>query len=187
MLSSRGIVDFVRAGLIAVQPAFDEAQLRPCGLRVHLSSKYLVPLCGQTIDLRKEQSECLKFEERFIGEDGIVLDPGAFVLGSTIECFKLQDGIVGRLDGRSSLARIGLAIHCTSSTIDCNETDLRSIVLEIFNHGPHTLILGAGQSIGMVSFETLSPPNSSGVIVDQYDGQVDAVRPSLRSTPAYRG
>lgn len=82
------------------------------------------------------------------------LHPGGFVLGQTEECVTIPTDLVGWLDGRSSLARMGLAVHSTAHTIEPGFKG--QIVLEIHNVGPHTLVLHPGTRIAAVSFELLT-------------------------------
>ncbi|MBF0130993.1 MAG: dCTP deaminase [Magnetococcales bacterium] len=86
------------------------------------------------------------------------LPPGAFALGITKERVKIPNDMVGWLDGRSSLARLGLMIHITAFAIDPGWNG--KITLEFFNAGPLTLALAPGLRIGAISFEGLSSPSS---------------------------
>lgn len=87
-------------------------------------------------------------------EDSFFLYPNELVLAKTCEYIKLPDNIVGWLDGRSSLARLGLMIHVTAHRIDPGWSGC--IVLECYNSGKITLGLRPGMIIGALSFELLS-------------------------------
>ncbi|AWH90655.1 dCTP deaminase [Buchnera aphidicola (Melanaphis sacchari)] len=102
------------------------------------------------LDLKNSMSE----EEIFSKEKPFFLKPGSLALFSTLESITLPDNLVGWLDGRSSLARLGLMIHVTSHRIDPGWNG--NIVLEIFNAGSLVLVLSPGIKIAALSFELLS-------------------------------
>ncbi|MBF0160788.1 MAG: dCTP deaminase [Magnetococcales bacterium] len=86
------------------------------------------------------------------------LHPGDFALGMTMERVKLASHIVGWLDGRSSLARVGLMVHITAHSVDPGWNG--HITFEFFNAGRLPLALKPGMRIGAISFEVLSSPTS---------------------------
>ncbi len=98
--------------------------------------------------------------ERIVQEDDapFYLHPGELALGVTEEKIFLPDDIVGWLDGRSSLGRLGLLVHVTAHTIDPGWQG--RITLEFVNIGPIPLALRAGMRICALSFEPLSSPTS---------------------------
>ena len=103
------------------------------------------------------QLERVMSEEIIIGDDeAFFLHPGELALSVTLESVKLPSNIVGWLDGRSSLARLGLMVHVTAHRIDpgweCK------IVLEFYNSGKLPLALRPNMVIGALSFEVLSGP-----------------------------
>lgn len=102
------------------------------------------------LDLKNSMSK----EEIFSKEKPFFLKPGSLALFSTLESITLPDNLVGWLDGRSSLARLGLMIHVTSHRIDPGWNG--NIVLEIFNAGSLVLVLSPGIKIAALSFELLS-------------------------------
>ena len=94
-------------------------------------------------------------EEIIIGDDeAFFLHPGELALSVTLESVKLPSNIVGWLDGRSSLARLGLMVHVTAHRIDPGWEG--RIVLEFFNAGKLPLALRPNMAIGALSFEVLS-------------------------------
>ncbi|MGD8957616.1 MAG: dCTP deaminase [Chromatiaceae bacterium] len=96
-------------------------------------------------------------DEVYIGADEtFVLHPGELALGITLEAITLPDDLVGWLDGRSSLARLGLMVHVTAHRIDPGWSG--NIVLEFFNSGKLPLAMRPGMAIGAMSFETLTGP-----------------------------
>nr|BET44844.1 MAG: dCTP deaminase [Candidatus Aschnera chinzeii] len=89
--------------------------------------------------------------------DKFFLHPNELALGITLETVSLPDNIVGWLDGRSSLARLGLMVHATAHRIDPGWSG--QIVLECYNSGKLPLSLRSGMIIGALSFEILSGPS----------------------------
>lgn len=99
-------------------------------------------------------NKIMSYETIFSKEKPFFLKPGSLALFLTLESIKLPNNLVGWLDGRSSLARLGLMIHLTSHRIDPGWNG--NIVLEIFNAGKLTLVLTPGIKIAVLSFELLS-------------------------------
>jgi dCTP deaminase len=174
------IREYVENGLIEIAPHLDLNQIRPCGLRVHLSPSILVAKPNQRIDLTHGAATSdPEYSELDISGKPFVLKPGGFALGSTTEMIRLSPSIICRLDGRSTLARLGLLIHCTSNVIDGVHSEYRSIVLELANVGPFELVLSGGIAIGMAVFETIAGDASVEFEQAQYRGQSGTVPPNL--------
>jgi dCTP deaminase len=146
-------------------------------MRLHLGSELLIPIEGQTVDL--DSGEDIKFERISILENCFILKPGQFVLGSTFEKFQVPRDIVCHVDGRSTVARIGLALHCTSGIIDGNFEEARTIVLEMKNQGPFDVVLRYRSALAMLSFTQLSTDIKQAT-QKQYEGQDGVVAPNLR-------
>jgi dCTP deaminase len=182
LLSSKSISEYVKSGRIAVLPEYDDKQLRPFGLRVHLGKRVLRLKPGQEIDLRESEKEPELLEED-IRERGIRLSPGEFVLAATAESFRVDSKICCRLDGRSTIARLGIGIHCTASTIDGNHTDYRAIVLELTNSGPCAVTIPFMYAIGMVAFEEAEKDTDVELEQSQYSGQRSVAGPNLSFAP----
>jgi dCTP deaminase len=89
-------------------------------------------------------------------DDAFYLHPGELALAVTLESVTIPDNLVGWLDGRSSLARLGLMVHVTAHRIDPGWHG--QIVLEFYNSGKIPVALRPGMTIGALSFETLSGP-----------------------------
>lgn len=114
-------------------------------------------------------------------ESHYVLEPQSFALGHTVERITLGPQLCARLEGKSSLARLGLAIHSTAGFIDAGWDG--QITLELFNFGPLPILLSPGMPIGQLFFETLDAPaakpygshssskyhGSEGVVGSEYD------------------
>ena len=129
------------------------------GHRFRVFSSHTIPyidLSGSR-ELVDQAVEKVMSDEVIIADDGnFVLHPGELALGITLESITLPDNLVGWLDGRSSLARLGLMVHVTAHRIDPGWSG--NIVLEFFNSGKLPLALRPGMAIGAMSFETLTGP-----------------------------
>jgi dCTP deaminase len=176
ILSDVTILEYLEAGKIRVVPEVDPRDVRPTGIRLHLGDELLVPSALQTIDLRAPIAPL--FDRVTIGDAGFSLPPDAFVLGSTREQIHTVAPVVGILDGRSTLARLGLLVHAGSSLIDGIHDEPRSIVLELKNIGPYHLVLSPALPIAMLAFSTLSSPIRQ-ASQPQYKGQRGVEPPNL--------
>ncbi|HLC91071.1 MAG TPA: dCTP deaminase [Candidatus Nanoarchaeia archaeon] len=156
ILSDRTIQEFIERGKIKILPSVDTKNIRPTGIRLHLGDELLIPLPSQTIDL--SASPEIQYNKINIHKEWYILQPGEFVLGTTKESIHLAEGIVGKLDGRSTFARLGLLIHCSSDTVDGNHEHPRAIVLEMKNIGNLNLKVKSGIPIAMILFHTLTEP-----------------------------
>lgn len=154
ILSDSTIKEFIKNGKIKIFPTFENKNIRPAGIRLYLGDELLIPTPNQTVDL--SNSHDIKYKKIKISEDGFTLKPGEFVLGTTKESIQLAKDVVGKLDGRSTIARLGLLIHCSSDTIDGNHEHPRSIVLEMKNIGNFNLIIKPNIPIAMLVFHTLT-------------------------------
>ena len=160
ILSDRDIKQAISEGRIIVHPAPNfETQLGPCSLDLHLGNvmKAFKSSPYPYLDLRRKVNTEELMDEITVGEGGpFVLQPGAFVLAVTKETFKLPDDIMGRLDGRSSLGRLGIVVHSTAARFDPGWDG--KAVMELGNLGPMPVILYEGMRVCALTFETLSSP-----------------------------
>ena len=118
VLSDRSIKEEIAAGRIVVSP-LGQGCIQPASVDVHLDKSLLVFRNSRRpyIDVRQSQDGLTEMTE--IGGDvPFMLHPGEFVLGSTMENIELPDDLVARLEGKSSLGRIGLLIHSTAGYVD---------------------------------------------------------------------
>lgn len=129
---------------------FDEANLQPCSYDVTLS-KSIVRYFGRgeinAMDYTLHDLEYIRFA---MNDDGFVLDPNEFILGSTNEGVTIPKNIAARFEGKSSLGRLGLATHVTAGFIDPGFTG--DITLEIKNLNNHPIRIFAGMRIGQLCF-----------------------------------
>ena len=153
-LSDKRIKEYLDSGKIQILPDYREKDIRPAGIRVHLADEILVPEDDQTIDL--DQPEKIRYKKISLSKSDFILNPNTFILGSTCEKIKMPRNIIGKIDGRSTIARLGIMIHCTSDTIDGNYDEARSIVFEIKNIGNFKIILKNNTPLGMIIFNELT-------------------------------
>lgn len=176
ILSEVGIANYLDIGKIVVLPKFDRSDIRPTGIRLHLAEDILVPPPGQTADLGGGSD--LKFDAVKIGAAGYHLRPGQFILAATHESFQVSRDVVCSIEGRSTCARVGLIVHCTSSTIDGNYEAPAKVTLEMANLGPFDIILRPGVPIALLTFIKLTEPivSAGG---NKYGSQQSAAAPKL--------
>lgn len=158
ILSDRDIKKYLKEKRIKIipEPNFEE-QLGPCSLDLHLGNvfKSFKPTQYPYLDL-KRNSDFEKLMEEIKIEDGapFILQPKEFVIAVTKEEIILPDDIMGRLDGRSSLGRLGLVVHITAARFDPGWKG--RAVMELGNLGIMPIILYSGMRICAMTFETLS-------------------------------
>ena len=162
ILSDRDIKNIIlNKGIYLVNP-FNIEDLQPCSVDLHLGDE-LKTIHGKTIDL-KQYSYKLK--------------PNEFILGSTMEKVHIPFDLMGKIEGKSSIARLGVMIHITAGFIDSGFTG--NVTLEIFNCSDKEFELFHGDTICQIAFETLSSPvqtpyngkyqNSDGTVLSKYEG-----------------
>lgn len=113
-------------------------------------------LSGDRIQLERDINRIMSKEIEIEADDALFIHPGELVLGATLESVSVPEDLVGWLDGRSSLARLGLMVHVTAGRIDPGWQG--QIVLEFYNNGKLPLALRPGMVICAMSFEMLSSP-----------------------------
>lgn len=161
ILSDRDIKKYIAEGRIKISPAPDfEKQLGPCSLDLHLGDtmKMFKTSPYPYLDLKGTVEVEKLMDEIKVGEGGpFILQPGAFALAITKEELTLADDLMGRLDGRSSLGRLGIVVHSTAARFDPGWSG--KAVMELGNLGPMPVILYEGMRICALTFETLSSPS----------------------------
>lgn len=141
------------------------AQLQPASYDVGLDSKILIPARGaglhpnptpaDIIDLAEEIPDL--YHERVI-DAGFVLYPGQFILGATRERVNIPSNIVGRIEGKSSVARLGITAHITAGYLDPGFRG--NVTLEIVNLSPARVRLWPGIAIAQLGFEEMTSASS---------------------------
>src|SRR6476469_8893904 len=118
VLSDRSITRLIDEGRIVIDP-YDASLMQPASLDVRVDRLFRVFRNSRypSIDVNREQEDLTELVE-VDGDDAFILHPGEFVLGSTLERVVLPDDLVARLEGKSSLGRLGLLIHSTAGYVD---------------------------------------------------------------------
>jgi dCTP deaminase len=158
MLVEYGILpdhEILRRGSQLIEP-FDERCVQPTSYDLSLHAEGLVPLAGHRIDLRVDRPR--EAMSKVILGDGFDLLPGACLLASTAEVVRCPSDIAARVEGKSSLGRLFLAVHVTAGWVDAGWNG--QLTLEVVNHGPWTIRLWAGMKIAQVNFTRLAAPCS---------------------------
>lgn len=156
LLSDRDIRGEVDAGRIGLEP-YDEAMVQPASIDVRIDKFFRLfdnhryPY----IDPAEEQPDLTRLVEVEQGES-FILHPNEFVLASTYEQVSLPDDVSARLEGKSSLGRLGLLTHSTAGFIDPGFTG--HVTLELSNMATLPIILWPGMKIGQLCFFRLSSP-----------------------------
>jgi dCTP deaminase len=156
LLSDRDLTAELDAGRLAIEP-YDSKMLQPSSVDVRLDRYFRVfdNTRYTHIDPSLQQDELTSLVEAN-GEEPFVLHPGEFVLGSTYERVSLPDDLAGRLEGKSSLGRLGLLTHSTAGFIDPGFTG--HITLELSNVANLPITLWPGMKIGQLCLFRLSSP-----------------------------
>jgi dCTP deaminase len=156
VLSDRDIRAEIEAGRIVIDPYLPDA-VQPSSVDLHLDRRFRVFRNSRYpyIDVRAEQPELTELVE-VVGDDPFILHPGEFVLGSTLERVGLPPDLVARLEGKSSLGRLGLLIHSTAGYVDPGWDG--NLTLELSNVANLPITLYDGMKIGQISFQRLSSP-----------------------------
>lgn len=152
-LSHQTIEKYIDEGKIIVKPSFDKKDLRPVGIRVHLAKDILVPEPGQVVELTKPRE--LKYREVDLTKEEFYLEPEQFVLSATYEAIETPKNVLAILDGRSTVARLGLTTHITASVVDGTLEGPHAPVLEIKNIGNFKIKLNFKDPIAMMVFAEL--------------------------------
>ena len=173
VLADRTIRRLVAEGRIEVDP-FDESLIQPSSVDVRVDRLFRVFRNSRYpyIDVKQAQEELTELVE-IDDEQPFILHPGEFVLGSTLERIKLPDDLVARLEGKSSLGRLGLLIHSTAGFIDPGWDG--HVTLELSNVANLPITIYYGMKIGQLSFvqmsEAAETPYGASAIGSKYQGQ----------------
>jgi len=175
LLSDRDITAAIDAGRVVLDP-YEPSMVQPSSVDVRLDRYFRVFENHRYphIDPSVEQAELTRLVE--CGPDeAFILHPGEFVLGATYEAVTLPDDIAARLEGKSSLGRLGLLIHSTAGYVDPGWKG--KLTLELSNVANLPIALYFGMKIGQISFfEMSSPvdrPYGSAGLGSKYQGQAE--------------
>jgi len=174
VLSDRTIRRLLEEGRIGIDP-FDESLIQPSSVDVRVDRFFRVFHNNRYpfIDVREEQEDLTELVE-VVDDSPFVLHPGEFVLGSTLERVTVPDDLVARLEGKSSLGRLGLLIHSTAGFIDPGWDG--HVTLELANVANLPITVYPGMKIGQLSFVQLTEPAEhpygSDGLGSKYQGQL---------------
>ncbi len=173
ILSDRDIRDAISSDRIGIEP-FDERDVQPSSVDLHVDRFFRTFHNARHpyIDVKKPMEDLTELVEVQDSEP-FILHPGEFVLGSTAEYVRLPTDLVARLEGKSSLGRLGLLIHSTAGYVDPGFQG--HLTLELSNVANLPITIYPGMKIGQISFFRLTSdaenPYGSSKVGSKYQGQ----------------
>jgi dCTP deaminase len=174
VLSDGTIREEIAAGRIVIDP-FDDGLVQPSSVDVRVDHRFRVFHNARApyIDVRKPMDGLYELVES--EDEPFILHPGEFVLGQTLERVTLPDDLVARLEGKSSLGRLGLLIHSTAGFVDPGFSG--HLTLELSNVANLPITIYRGMPIGQISFmrmdRPVERPYGAGERPGKYQGQVE--------------
>ena len=175
VLSDRTIRAEIEAGRIEIDP-FDASRIQPSSVDLTVDRKFRVFHNARHpyIDVRKPMEDLTELVEAE-GDRPFILHPGEFVLGQTLERVTLPNDLVARLEGKSSLGRLGLLIHSTAGFVDSGFSG--NLTLELSNVANLPITIYHGMPIGQISFMRMDGPVESAygseAMSSKYQGQAE--------------
>jgi dCTP deaminase len=156
VLSDRDIRAALEAGTVRIDP-YDPQDLQPSSVDLHLDRSFRVFRNNRYpyIDVRQKQPDLTEMLT-IADDEPFILHPGEFVLGQTLEWTELPNDLVARLEGKSSLGRLGLLIHSTAGYVDPGWKG--NLTLELSNVANLPIALYPGMKIGQISFLRMTTP-----------------------------
>jgi dCTP deaminase len=175
VLSDRTIREEIESGRIVIDP-FEPSNVQPSSVDVRVDRQFRVFHNARYpyIDVRQPMDDLTELVE-VSGDEPFILHPGEFVLGQTLERVTLPDDLVARLEGKSSLGRLGLLIHSTAGFVDSGFSG--NLTLELSNVANLPITIYHGMPIGQISFMRMDGPverpYGSGEAGSKYQGQAE--------------
>ena len=175
VLSDRSIRSEIEAGRIVIEP-YDAELVQPSSVDVRVDGRFRVFHNSRYpyIDVRQPMDDLTELVEKD-GDEPFILHPGEFVLGQTLEQVTLPDDLVARLEGKSSLGRLGLLIHSTAGFVDSGFSG--NLTLELSNVANLPITIYRGMPIGQISFMRMDAPvehpYGSRATGSKYQGQAE--------------
>jgi len=172
VLSDRSIREALAAGRITIDP-LDESCIQPSSVDLHVDRYFRLfrNHTSRVIDVREDQEDLTELVD--VGDEPLILHPGEFVLGSTTEKVTLPADLVARLEGKSSLGRLGLLIHSTAGFVDAGWDG--HLTLELSNVANLPITVYPSMKIGQISFLQMTTPADvpygSDGLKSKYQGQ----------------
>jgi dCTP deaminase len=186
VLSDGTIRRLVEEQRIKIEP-WDPSMVQPASVDLKLGTSFRVFHNHRLPAIDLAQPPTGVTEHVQIGADGsFVIHPGEFVLGTTVEWVELPDDVVARIEGKSSLGRLGLIVHATAGFVDPGFRG--TLTLEITNLTRVPIVLWPGKPIAQLSFMTLDRPAERPYghpeLGSHYHGQVEATESRYEGGPA---
>ena len=174
LLSDRDILKELEAGQVSLEP-FDASMVQPSSVDVRLDRFFRTFENHRYphIDPAEDQPDLTRAVEPE-GEEPFILHPGEFVLGSTYEVVSLPDDIAARVEGKSSLGRLGLLTHATAGFVDPGFSG--HVTLELANVATLPIKLYPGMKIGQFCFFRLSSPSQHPYGSEKYGSRYQGQR-----------
>ena len=175
VLSDKTIRSEIDAGRIVIDP-FDPSLIQPSSVDVRVDHRFRVFQNSRYpyIDVRQPMEDLTELVET-VGDEPFILHPGEFVLGQTLERVTLPNDLVARLEGKSSLGRLGLLIHSTAGFVDSGFSG--NLTLELSNVANLPITIYRGMPIGQLSFMRMDAPvdrpYGSAETGSKYQGQAE--------------
>ncbi len=175
VLSDRTIREEIESGRIVIDP-FESSNVQPSSIDVRVDRQFRVFHNARYpyIDVRQPMDDLTELVE-ISDDEPFILHPGEFVLGQTLERVTLPDDLVARLEGKSSLGRLGLLIHSTAGFVDSGFSG--NLTLELSNVANLPITIYYGMPIGQISFMRMDGPverpYGSGEAGSKYQGQAE--------------
>ena len=173
ILSDRSLREAIAAGRLVIDPLDDEA-IQPSSIDVRLDNRFRVFYTARHpyIDVKQPMEDLTELVE-VKPDDAFILHPGEFVLGSTLEQIGIPDDLAARLEGKSSLGRLGLMTHSTAGFLDPGF--IGHVTLELSNVANLPITLYPGMRIGQIAVFQLTTaaerPYGSRGVGSKYQGQ----------------
>ena len=159
ILSDKSIKEYLKEGKIVIDPIKDEQQIQPSSVDMRLDDEFKVfkVIRKPYIDPKDEEDIAEYMESSTVPEgEAFIIHPNEFALATTQEYVKVPDDLVARVEGRSSMGRLGVTMHVTAGYVDPGFEG--RITLEISNIGAMPVALYPGQRVCQLVFETMTTP-----------------------------
>lgn len=160
ILSDKTIKEYLKKRKILINPLKDEKQIQASSVDLRLGNEFKVfkVIRKPYIDPKDSEDVSSYMESNIVKEgDSFIIHPNEFALATTEEYIKVPDDLVARVEGRSSMGRLGVTMHVTAGFIDPGFEG--KITLEISNIGAMPVALYPGQRVCQIVFETMTTPS----------------------------
>ena len=167
ILEDKTILQKMKKGDIKIDPVPSQEQIQPASVDLRLGDEFLAPIQStEALDIKNNEPNY-----EFIKGNAIIIPPKEFILGTTKERVEIPPDLIARVEGRSSIGRLGITIHVTAGFIDAGFKG--NITLEIANLSKNSIILYEDMRICQLVFEELNaePKRLYGEAENKYQDQ----------------